>query len=195
MPQGDLVFFPYDVTVVLGGYLVGYAVFVSLIAPRVVLTIRARAHVQAGPTPAVAASDVAASVNATPGLSVLTNTLAAVGVYPVHTSETALAFVQFGLLALFLYYVGSGQVSQSHPRVAPPSQPLRVTPTFGVAHTVTSNLVAVWTAQRDSLYVRPATYALFEATHQVLHLLHRGVPPGVLPRLLGVVRASKGVAV
>lgn len=190
VPQGDLVFFPYDVTVVLGAYLVGYAVFVSVVAPRLVLTVRARARL-AG---AVGAPTGAAHQGGLPKLAALAK-LAAVGVYPVHTSETLLAFVQFGLLALFLYYVGAGQVGQRHSRIAPPVAASRVAPTFGVATTVTANLVAVWAAHRGGLYVRPAAAALYGATHQALHLLHRGVPPGVLPRLLGVVRASKGVAV
>ena len=121
---------------VLGGYLAGYALFVGVFAPRLILTSRARARLEGAPTRAAHAPTRPAGW--TPGLAELA---AAVGVYPVHTSETLLAFVQFGLLALFLYYVGAGRVAQAHPRVQAHLHPRGAAPTFGGPAQVAANLV------------------------------------------------------
>ena len=193
MPQGDITFFPYDATIVVVGYLVGYFTFVSLFAPRLVLTLRARARLalsgSAAATPAVA------TFNGTKfkALARLAGPAPVVFVGAPPASETALALIQFALLALFLYYLGRGRLQGFHPRmVVPIGGPLQA-PSFGAATTVTTNLIGLWLTHRDTLFVQPATYALFQTTHRALQLLSRGAPPAVLPRLLAAVRASNGI--
>ena len=192
IPQGDITFFPYDATVVVVGYLAGYFTFVSLFAPRLVLTLRARARLASFGS---AATATAATPSGTKfkALTRLAGAAPAVFVGAPPASEIALALVQFTLLALFLYYLGRGHLQGSYSRVAPPVGGSLQAPSFGAVTTVTTNLVGLWLTHRDTLFIQPATYALFQTTHRALQLLSRGAPPAVLPRLLAVVRASKGI--
>lgn len=171
-----------------GAYLGGYALFVGVVAPRAVLTVRARARL-AGAPPVGGAPDGAPHPRGAPALTALAGAAA----YPVHASELALAGVQFTLLALAVYWAASGRTAHRHPPLAAAPTPAVGGPTFGVPATVTHNLLALWTAHRDGLYLRPAAHALAGAAHRTLQLLHRGSPAGALPRLVGAVRASRGV--
>lgn len=191
MPQGDLVFFPYDVTVVLAAYLAGYTIFVSLFAPRLVLIFRARNRVN---NTAIEAKKTSSAALTTAGNSFNSLQLLSAGsVYAVGTSEFLLQVVQFVLLLAFLYVLARNQLQQSQFKIVKNTTQTLSVPTFGAVTTVANNLLVVWNQHRTNLYYQPAVHALHDATHYVLYLLQRGTTPAVLPRLLSVVRASKGL--
>ena len=190
MPQGDLVFFPYDVTVVLGAYLVGYAIFVSLFAPRLVLIFRARARLN---QTSVNVNQDKRSFTDETNLNHSLKVLSTGAVYSVNASEFLLQTIQFALLLIFLYFLAANKMQEKHFKVEKAPVNLKVRPNFEVANLLTNNLLLLWSQHRNNLFYQPAVHALFETTHQTLQLLQRGVPPSILPRLLSVVRSSKGL--
>ena len=191
MPQGDLVFFPYDVTVVLGAYLVGYAIFVSLFAPRLVLIFRARARLNQ--TSVNVNQEKKPFTYAESNLRHSLRVISTSAVYSVSASEFLLQTIQFALLLIFLYFLAANKMQEKHFKVEKAPVNLKVRPNFEVANLITNNLLLLWSQHRNNLFYQPAAHALFETTHQTLQLLQRGVPPSILPRLLSVVRSSKGL--
>lgn len=182
VPQGDLHFFSYDVTAVVGAFGLGYFVFVGVLVPRLVATLHARAWLGGAAQPTrVAHSGRISRVAATDLLGAAT---------VVATSETFLALVQFGLLVLVVYQVGAHRLGVAHPGVPTSPPALGVAPHFGVYTQVGTNLVTTWGHRREDLFFRPGAAALLGVTRGVLARLVRVPSPGVLPRLMATVKDS-----